>query len=120
MVQTSQAGAPTVAEMPPIENRTRAGTPAATKTTCFQSTSRNIVGLVEAATAIYYPPLRAAPPRRSILWPAGAALAQPRVEAHIKSMAPAGGGIYTPNSLWAGGRVQGVQKSLKIAAFLST
>src|SRR5215469_11092308 len=57
MVQTSQAGAPTVAEMPPIENRTRAGTPAATKTTCFQSTSRNMVGLVEAATAIFPPAL---------------------------------------------------------------
>jgi hypothetical protein len=43
IVHTSHAGEPTVADMPPIENRTKAGTPAAINTTCFQSTSRNMV-----------------------------------------------------------------------------
>src|SRR5690242_1859195 len=71
MVQTSQAGAPTVAEMPPMEKRTRAGTPAATKTTCFQSTSRNIVEPGEAATAIYFPPLWRTHLAARFLGPAG-------------------------------------------------
>src|SRR5438093_11006309 len=42
IVHTNHAGAPTVAEIAPIENSTRAGTPAATKNACFQSMARRM------------------------------------------------------------------------------
>jgi hypothetical protein len=50
-----------VAEMPPIEKRTSAGTPAAMNTTCFQSTSRGIPSVGEAIFITH--PLAIALPR---------------------------------------------------------
>ena len=48
-----------VAEMPPIEKRTSAGTPAAMNTTCFQSTSRSIPSVGEAIFMTHPPRDRA-------------------------------------------------------------
>src|SRR5262249_40097587 len=52
IVHTSQAGAPTVAEMAPIEKSTRAGTPAATKNASFQSMARRIPWTESSATLV--------------------------------------------------------------------